>query len=154
MLFAAAIGCGKRAPTGALGARWGEPVTEIARRFGIDCALSPHSGDYRSCRGDLRVFDRDARVMLVSRNGQLVGVSVDFVGDCHYRDIQREISETFGVEYTPGAAASPYTSWSSGEVVHFRECVLTVGNGDYGDHFVAERINRAFRDLGDSMTPH
>ena len=153
-LVASAAGCGKRPPAGALGARWNEPVAKVADRLGVQCK-SERGDPYQMCRGGtLRVFGRAAAVALIGQDGRLVGVSLDFRGDCDYRELQRRVADHFHVEYSAGETGSPYTTWSSGEVIHFRQCVLTVGNAEYGEYFVGNLIGAGFRDLGGAMTPH
>ena len=42
----------------------------------------------------------------------------------------------------------------NGEVVHFRECVLTVGNAEYGKYFTDELMRQGLHDLWDVMMVH
>lgn len=154
-LVVAVAACGARPPAGALGARWGEALEPLVRRFGARCD-GARDGAYELCAAEpVRVFDRPARVVLVGRAGKLAAVHVRFDGAaCHHRQLQAAIAEEFDVKYTPGESASPYHVFAAGEVVHFDRCTLTVGDGEFGRDFESRLIGEGLRGLGNALVPH
>jgi hypothetical protein len=147
--------CGSGAPRGALEARWGDDVSQVASRLGVQCTPFP-DGEFERCTGGpIVAFDRHPAVTLVGEHGRLAAVTLRFErAECDHVALQRAIGKEFGVTYTPGEAASPYTVFSDHELVYFNDCQLVVAGSHYGEHFVDDLLSGGFRGLVNAMQPH
>src|SRR5450432_2456435 len=111
--------CRSSAPSGAIGARWGDPIDEVARRLHITCDMQS-TGDFAECTGGpIDALSRRPVVTLVGDGGRLAGIALTFLGDdCHRTELQKTIADQFHVDYSPGDDASPYTVFADGELVY------------------------------------
>ncbi len=159
MRFALVIGllaaCGPRTPKGAVGASWGESTSAVATRLGVTCEMHDENPFQMCWGGPIAAFDRHPRVTLVSEQGKLAGVRLQFSGaDCHHEQLQQAIGKELDVEYTLGAKASPYTVYGNDELVYFNDCELVVAGSRYGKYFVNALMTRGLGGVINSMTPH
>lgn len=145
-----------RAPRGAFGIRWGTPLDEATRTLGMTCEQSYAFGENTGmevCRGRANVFDVEARIELVTREGGVEAFLVRFINTpCEALDAR--VRSELGV---PKDIVPLATSWRSGEVIRLDEtpagCMLIVAGREPGRELQRQQISKAFHGFAGGLRP-
>jgi hypothetical protein len=146
-----------RAPSGALGVRWGTDAVLGAETLGLaGRAWLPWRGDpaFEACDdAGVRVdaFGAPARPRLIRWGQRVAGMQLEFAATA-CDEVRRQVAAAWGVD-----GPAPYRQWLRGQVVHLwtdaTGCTLTLSGARWGRAFAADQLRQGLGGLAGGLQP-